>query len=353
MPIINIEKSYNYKLKSMASSKENITNTCNVPYHSLTIDYNSNCLICVCDGWLPVPVGRVEDFDSLEAVWNSPTAKIIQQDVDAQKFTWCAVDRCGVKHRSIEYKNYTLAINIDESCNLQCPSCRRDLIMHTAGPEFDYKVKNIERILTWLEKFDKPIHITLTGNGDPLASNIIRPLLQKYIPKPNQTFNFLTNGLLIKKQLSNLPILESITQISISVDAGSADVYEDVRRPGKFKNLIENFEFLKSIKKNHLVILSFVVQKNNYRDLDNFIDLCNHYGFGATIDALEDWGTWNHDAQDNPDSWTVRNGTFKEHNVADENHPEHNEYKQIITSAMERNTNPRIRLNSTLEGRFK
>ena len=160
-----------------------IRNSCNVPYQTVVVDYNSNCLICGCDGWLPIPVGQVQDFKTLDEVWNSPVAKILQQDIDSKKFTWCAVDHCGIKQHNINQKRYELSINIDESCNLHCPSCRRDPIMHLLGPVVDKKIQDIERVLLWLESFEHPIHIVLSGNGDPLASAIIRPLIKKYKPK--------------------------------------------------------------------------------------------------------------------------------------------------------------------------
>ena len=78
-----------------------IRNSCNVPYQTVVVDYNSNCLICGCDGWLPIPVGQVQDFKTLDEVWNSPVAKILQQDIDSKKFTWCAVDHCGIKQHNI------------------------------------------------------------------------------------------------------------------------------------------------------------------------------------------------------------------------------------------------------------
>lgn len=307
-----------------------ILHSCNVPYRTVVVDYNSNCLICTCDGWLPIPVGQVQDFATLENVWNSPVAKILQQDIDDKKFTWCAVEHCGIKHRNIAQKKYELSINIDESCNLHCPSCRREPIMHLSGSVVDKKIQDIERILSWLELFEHPIHIVLSGNGDPLASTIIRPLIKKYKPKTNQTFKFFTNGLLIKKQLTDSSILNNITEFSISVDAGSQNVYENVRRGGSWSVLLENFDYLKSIGKNRLTTLNFAVQKTNFNDLQNFVNLCEQYEFNALIHGLDNWGTWNTDDVLEPDIWTIKNGTFQQHDVLNNVHPQYQECKKMI-----------------------
>jgi molybdenum cofactor biosynthesis enzyme MoaA len=333
---------YEYKLESMPRGKDQqamINHTCTVPYNTLVIDYNSNCLICSCDGWLPIPVGQVSDFETLDQVWQSPAAKILQKDVTDKKFTWCAVDHCGIKTRDIITKKYSVAINIDESCNLYCPSCRREKIMHTQGPEYDRRLADVKKIVCWLEKFQHPVHITLSGNGDPLASAVIRPLIHNFVPKPNQTFTLFTNGLLIKKQLEKSNILDHITRVWISVDAGSREVYENVRRGGSWSTLIENFDFLSDKKKNHLVSLNFAVQKNNFEDLYNFVELCRKYNFKCLIHQLDDWGTWNKELPKNPDSWTLINGTYSGHAVLKTDHPDHDQCIAVLNNIARQKNN--------------
>jgi hypothetical protein len=211
---INLSPALKYTLRSMPRGKNYmnpITNSCNITSRHITIDSDSNCILCNCDGWLPIPVGKVSDFNSLEEVWNSPTAKMLQDNIDQKKFTWCAVEHCGVINRNIIKHQYTLNINIDNSCNLACPSCRRELLMISSGPEYDKKVDSLNRIMQWLEMFDQPITISLGGSGDALASHIIRSLMRDYTPKPTQKFQITTNGLLLNKIL-----LESTTNTLLS-----------------------------------------------------------------------------------------------------------------------------------------
>jgi molybdenum cofactor biosynthesis enzyme MoaA len=331
----NIEAQYLYKLISMprgANSLVPLTNICNIPMYTISVDYLGNCFLCDCDGWLPIPVGQVTDFNSIEEVLSSTTAKILQNDVKNNNFTWCAIDHCGIRSNSRVKQHVSLSINIDESCNLQCPSCRRDSIMITSGPEHDYRLQNANIILEWLTKYNQPIHINMSGNGDPLASTIMRPIIKNFQPKEDQTFTLQTNGLLIKKQINEgMAIANSITNFSISVDAGTKEVYEDVRRPGKWDILLENFEYLTSVNKQHLVNLNFVIQNKNYHTIPDFIKLCQHYGFRGYLTQLDDWGTW---SQVNPgnqkDTWTIKNGIFSDQNVLDSTHPNYKKCKQLI-----------------------
>jgi len=347
MPNFNLPTGYKFKLDSMPRGKSStpITNSCNIPSRAVTIDFNSNCLLCECDGWLPIPVGKVLDFKSLEEVWASPIAQLLQQDVKDKKYTWCAVDHCGIKHHDKLGARYQLLLNIDESCNLACPSCRKESIMHINGPEVENKIQSVNQIINWLEIFEHPIHIVLSGNGDPLASVIIRPLFKKLIPKNTQTFKLFTNGLLIKKQLGNSPILPHVTEISISVDAGSAEVYEKIRLGGSWSVLLENFEFLKSINKNTITILNFAVQNSNFNDIFNFIEVCNHYGFKGVVHQIDDWGTWNNTIVKNPDVWTLKHGTFMDHNVLTDTHPNFKKCREIIKEVIELNSTT-IHVNS-------
>jgi len=310
---------------------ESIGNKCNIPFYTIVVDYLGNCLLCDCDGWLPIPVGKVQDFNSIEEVLSSTAAKMLQDDISNGNFTWCAVDHCGIRDQDHIKKHVTLSINIDDSCNLQCPSCRKELRMLTSGAEYDYRLQNANTILSWLEKYDRPIHITMSGNGDPLASAIMRPIIKKLHPKSNQTFTLFTNGLLIKKQINEgMPVFDSITYFNISVDAGTKEIYEDVRRPGRWEVLLENFDYLHSVGKQHLVNLNFAVQNKNYKDITKFTELCQHYGFRGTIHQLDDWGTWPKISSIDADVWTIRNGVFADQEVLNINHPNHLSCKDII-----------------------
>lgn len=282
-----------------------INNHCNFPSRTLVVDWRGNCFVCACEAWLPITVGNISNFNDLIHVWNNPVAKELQDDINQKRFTHCAVDRCGILNSnqySLDYcgkrgsleDSYYISINIDESCNLRCPSCRRDAIMRTSGQEFEEKLAQVNHLVDLLNRFEHPAHIIMSGNGDPLASNIMRPLLHRWKPKLNQTIRLFTNGLLLEKQLINNPIVEHITQYFISIDAGSADVYERVRLGGRFDQLLRNFDFLHKLIKTTqaTVLLKFVLQKDNYKDMQNFASLCNKYQFNGVINRLEDWGTW-------------------------------------------------------------
>lgn len=316
-----------------------ISNSCNVTSRTLVIDWQGNCFVCPCEAWLPICVGNITDFATLDAVWQSSGARMLQQDINDKKFSHCAVDRCGVLHNNVYFEEYYVSINIDESCNLKCPSCRTDLKMLKSGPDYEDKLHKVNHIINLLENFDKPIQVVMTGNGDPLASNIMRPLIHNYNPAKKQRIRLFTNGLLLEKHMTKSSIANHVDQYFISIDAGSKEVYEKVRLGGKFNTLIANFEFLRDFVKDRPaeVLLKFVLQKDNYLDMQNFIDLASNYGFNCVINRLEDWGTWT---------------DFSEHDViGNKSHPEHTQAIAELNKIYKlyKNKDPGVQFNPSLK----
>jgi len=235
-------------------------------------------------------VGKITDFAQLEDVWKSPTAQHLQEDINSGKFTHCAVNQCGITNNDNQTDEYVVYIDIDPSCNLACPSCRKGSIMISNGELYERRLVEVQHVMSLLNQFEHPVRIIMSGNGDPLASAIMRPLIKEFRPHANQRIRLFTNGLLLEKQLADSTVLDHIDEFSISLDAGSARVYEQVRRPGKFDVLLSNLEWLSKL--NRQVTTNFVLQQSNWHDIENFIELSLRFGFVPNITRLEDWATW-------------------------------------------------------------
>lgn len=313
-----------------------ITNRCTIPTRALVIDWDGECFLCTCEAWLPISVGKIDDFTELKQVWSNPIAQKIQADVAERRYSWCAVNACNIVEGDITFLDrYQISINIDESCNLRCPSCRKDTIMLDSGPDYDHKLNRARHLVRLLEEFDQPCHIIMSGNGDPLASHIMRPIIHDFRPSTNQTFRLFTNGLLIRKQLDKSRIVPQIIEYQISIDAGSKDVYEKVRLGGQWSKLMENFDFLKTVTDQHRsqVWLMLVLQKENYQDLQNFADLCAKYGWIGNITQLTNWYTWDDYAQHDV--------------IGNPHHPEHALAKKSL-SDLKRQNLPYINISPAL-----
>jgi MoaA/NifB/PqqE/SkfB family radical SAM enzyme len=141
--------------------------------------------------------------------------------------------------------------------------------------------------------------------------------------------------------LSNSKFLDSVDRFSISIDAGSKEVYEDVRRPGKWEVLLENLDFIKECKKD--TIYNFVLQKNNFRDLENCHYLAKKHNANVNVIPMSDWGTWTYQpTNDVPDDWTVKNGFYVDQDVLNHENPFYNECKEYIQHLIDNKVIERI-----------
>lgn len=313
-------------IKDFGKNK-NLKLFCKDPFDGCSIDRFGNVFVCTCDGKLPVSVGHILDLQSLEDIWNNSTAASLQQSIINGSFCYCDVNTCGILHsNNTTADNYfkqarrkEIFLNIDESCNLQCPSCRDGLIYIKSGHNYNNKKLWANHFHNLIKNYDGALAVYTSGNGDPFASEIYQEFLQTCKLKSNQKFNFLTNGLLLKQRIADNPYLITNTDtVMISIDAGSKTVYEDVRRPGKWSRLIENLDYLRELVQNHSINaqLNFVIQRANYRDIPNFIQLAKNYGFRTHYALLEDWRTFG--------------GDFYQKNAVHlVEHPEHSDWLEI------------------------
>lgn len=275
---------------------------CTRPFTSVQIFQGGEVYTC-CPDWLKqsasgfYSIGNIFT-DSLEEIKNSEKAQKLRYSVSQGNFEYCT-NRCprivnpssypdcmlprdksaynynSWQNCSLNYFPTEIDLCIDPICNLYCITCRNQMFMkadcekiHSVLKNYIYpELKNCTRLL-------------LDGCGEFLASKPYEQFL-KMISKaefPSLNLNFITNGQLFTperwEKFSNLKGMK--INISISIDAASKDVYEKIRRGGKWETLCENMEYISSLKTlggiNEIGI-NFVVQKENFHQLEDFVQL--------------------------------------------------------------------------------
>ena len=209
---------------------------------------------------------------------------------------------------------------IDQSCNLKCPTCRDNIIPNTD--------LNTAMTLSQLKRIEEGFGDELeefftSGTGDPFYSKPMRDYLinfpvEKY---PNlKRIIMHTNGILwtpkIWDKLSK--VHRFITECEISIDGACKETYEVIRRGGKWSTLIDNLHFLNTIETVKKITTSFVVQKDNYKEVEKFTILMNsifkgHKEHTVLFYRISNWGTYSEQE-------------FKEVNIFDRDHPEHTQF---------------------------
>ena len=303
---------------------------CYHPFNTITIDSAGDVYPCVCQAWLPVSLGKIWEFESLDDILRTARAREIQASILDGSYRYCDNNTCGILQTNdlqnkISHKPDTINwINfaIDSSCNLTCPSCRKDFIFVSEGPEYELRIRIVDHIAKLIEQHTQWIKFSLSGDGDPFASLVYRDLLSKLNVTGKQVeIEIITNGILAKTHWHKMAgVHKNIVRFKVSFDAGSEQVYNVTRRGGNWNKLLDSCRFMSKWKQktysSMVLTANFVVQTANYRDMVAYVELCDQLGFDEiNFQAVNDWGTFSN---------------FKQHAVWQSSHPEHSEFlKQL------------------------
>lgn len=326
---------------------------CTIPFKRLEIHPGIYTLCC--PEWLKkhLPKG----FDNLNNVWNSDEAIEIRKSILDGSYKYCSHITCPhlselknlknkivspIKHRNELDTNFwddydaqtgkmkigpkNIHMSFDLTCNYKCPSCRVDMFVENSDG-----IKRINNTIDEMENlFAKDLELIYTiGSGDPFASVGFRNYLRNFDPKKYpklKTIMLHTNASLWNKKMwDSMPnVHKYVTTCEISIDAATKDTYENVTRlGGNWDNLIENLKFIATIPNLKVVRTSFVVQNNNYTEMETFLKTMRaifpkngKVYFGRIT-------KWPH----------ISDGAFKLLDIADIEHPEHhlflNELKKV------------------------
>jgi len=171
--------------------------------------------------------------------------------------------------------------------------------------------------------------LTISG-GEFFVSNAYQAFVktlssEKY---PQLKLEILTNAQLFTPSrwnyLENIHDMMSI--IKVSIDAASKETYERIRIGGFWEKLCDNIEFISSlrhVKKIDKLVISFVVQQGNFREMPQFVELGRHWGVDRVVfTRLGNFGAYTLDEH-------------KQHDVFDSSHIHYEEAKNILQQIKE------------------
>lgn len=328
---------------------------CTVPFHALEIHENKNFMCCA--SWLKK---ELPNGIPIKELWNSDEAIEIRKSVMDGSYRYCDKQQCPFLARLLSLKksisgpiihiydlndemkmNYDkqtgvidngpkiIQMSFDRTCNYKCPSCRVDMIVANSD-----KIKSVNLTIEEIEDaYSESIEtIYCSGTADPFASVSYRNFLRNFNPKKYpklKSIHLHTNASLWNKEMwDSMPnIHKYVSTCEISIDAGTEYTYENITRlGGKWSNLINNLNFISTIKSIRYVKCSFVVQQSNYNELENFLNLIHSIFKNKTkvfFGRITNWGTFT-------------DGQFKLIDVGDATHPEHmlflEEFKKVATN---------------------
>ncbi len=331
------------------------THFCRTPFEKVEILANGDVYIC-CPGWLKTPIGNLLSTPLLE-LWNGETARSIRSSVLDGSFSYCDSTMCphlqaldsGIKpaiyspieNRAQPSSSYAetlaaglvpkgpreIAVGFDLTCNLSCPSCRREPVVYRPGTAAWQQAEKMATDV--IGAYPMIRRLKLAGNGDPFASRIYGRMLSSLDSEkfPNLRVMLHTNGLLFTadrwKELQKGQA--SIDTVEVSIDAASGETYALNRRGGSFETLVERLEFigkLRAEKKLQRLLISFIVQANNFHEMREFVELGRRVHADTVIfSRLNDWGTFPH-------------AVLTSRSIHRPDHPRHQELLTVLSDAI-------------------
>lgn len=276
---------------------------CEFPFSFMSIYAAGNVHIC-CDGWADSYIGNVLD-SSLDTLWNSYAYKLRRLAIINKTYSFCNKKECPklkvnspktyTRFEEVRHYDYPkkMSVCIDHSCNLYCPSCRTQRY-NAIGEEKEFVNSIKDKILEapWIND----VELQVAGDGEVFYSEAYLDLIFRENNKKRSSILVLTNGTLFtKKYLDRLCELYNTVYISISMDGATKNTYEKLRRGGNFDYLMKNLEYISQKKKVDSslksVELNFVIQRDNYKEIPNFIELIKRLDFNyADFSRLRNWG---------------------------------------------------------------
>ena len=323
---------------------------CHLPFTHMSTGVEGNTFACACPAWVPFSIGNILDAETDDAIWNSDAAMEIRRSILDGDFSYCSRTLCSFiraqklprkaevtkpKLRAYIDNHMTripdvaemVELNHDPTCNLACPSCRTEIVSATSEAVDRYTRAEERVILPLLKKVEGQTYIT--GGGEAFASKHFRSILRALNRNdyPGLDVYLITNGQVITphrwSEFPNLPDVLAI--LSVSVDAARPATYEKLRRPGKWANLMKNLEFIAGMRRNNQIRalgLNFVVQRENFREMLEFIALGDSLG----ADHLWFQRVVNYGAYDE--------SVFADIDVTAPTHPDHAELLEILRNPL-------------------
>ena len=314
---------------------------CMNPYERIELLPRGEVYTC-CSGYVKhnYYIGNIYE-QSFDEIWNSERALKLRYSVSNGNFEYC-MENCKWLHKeNIESMANTASTNpivkreegdyaegwekcrmeslprfitltCDETCNLTCPTCRSAVKA--------LKREDAEQLYERLKTVIRPMLqecelLGALGSGDIFASYALmkfyRTLTAEEFPKLK--LYIITNlQLLTAEKWNEMSNLHTIPiRLGVSVDAAEKETYEKNRRGGVWEILCSNLAFIREWRKRadnkiEFLCLHFVIQENNYRQVEDFVKFAEEYGADAVeFQRLGNWGTFSDEEFVKKNVWDV------------------------------------------------
>lgn len=278
---------------------------CPEPFESLFF-YEYMADLC-CPAWNnDISIGSPQEM-TIDEIWNSSIAMKIRESILDGSYRYCNEQVCWRLLSKSLYKNETITnktwrniidehkikmesgpkflnIGYNQNCNLYCLMCREKPVLNTDQLSI---VKAYKRLMEY--DFSDVEKLTIPGGGELFIHDDYMKIIanaKEYFPNLKEIWLY-SNGLLFdEKNWSKVAWLGENYEfkIFISLDAATKETYLKIRRGSNWERVMNHLKMLSEKRKNkkyHQLIFAFCVQKDNYKEMPDFVRMAKEIGADA------------------------------------------------------------------------
>lgn len=313
---------------------------CKVPWQSFLINQTGNIFACNCEGKVKKSIGNILNISQKNELINLLESNDFKNSILNDSYRFCYGNSCELIQKNMFFndtllfanskeelekiKYDTVYLQIDESCNLQCPSCRDRVIIHKNN-DVSRKIDKILSNFTdyFLNEYRDDICVRLCGSGELFASPSINKWFLNFDFEKYSNVNFYlhSNATLWDKNKDFLITnAKRINGTEISIDAATSKMYSIVRKRGNWNDLLSGLslaKYMKTINPNFQITISFVVSNQNYEQIQDFIN----FGSENNVNFVKFYRLQRLDMDEEK---------FNKLNIFNPSHPNHEKFLQIL-----------------------
>jgi radical SAM protein with 4Fe4S-binding SPASM domain len=278
-------------------------NFCIIPFVNLIFNPGGKISVCRQKGTEHI-IGNLED-NTIEEIWNNEYIQTWREEFLTGDVKICkretTEDFCHLGALNYNYfsevsltKTQTLPMkkftaNFNGKCNLECVMCdvwkmpndyyNKNEFWDKANTEFFPYIKEMELL-----------------SGEPFVQKDTWRLIDEVAEiNPDCEWSFTTNGhWKLNKFIENKLDKIKIKNLHISIDSLIPAKYSEIRLKGDLRIVLENLDLLKCYQSRRNVsgktslglTLHALVMKDNWRELESFIDFTEHHDLMLILDNL-------------------------------------------------------------------
>lgn len=179
----------------------------------------------------------------------------------------------------LPYAPLMMDIEPTTGCNFRCTMC------DVSSPNWVTKNMKIDVFKKIIDMNKQLLQIKLQGMGEPFVNKHYLEFI-KYASNYGIFVQFVTNGsLLTDKIINSLYERNNISKINISIDGATKKTFEGIRIRSNFDDVVNNTYKLinkiktKEINKRPIISALSLIQKENFHEAEQIMNLCKSLGF--------------------------------------------------------------------------